>query len=153
MGRGFMYGIAETKEGALAVSSSDLWDRAGYDFDWIEDNNDVESIRCLMRKLKKLGATIGRRYKKGCDPIFWFTLPEGFKQKYFKPQFEKFKEAANKLTLDEYAAADPYEVRWLLNDSYSDAVYDGDEFKSLDDFVRYAVTGQRYWVTKSYYMH
>lgn len=66
------------------------------------------------------------------------TFQEGFKKEYFKKSFDAFKEAANKMTLDEFCDWRPtYKLKSLIEDRFSFYVYSvNNGLYSIDDFIR-----------------
>lgn len=84
--------------------------------------------------------------------MWYFSINEDVKRNWFKSKFEDFKKRVSDLTLDQFSTEDPYEIRWLLNDTYNDAVFGDLGFQTMDAFIRKAPC-DTYYVSHAYLMH
>lgn len=157
MARGYCYGISTDKAEAVCFSDGDIEELDGIEFDYCKPISEEEvntAVSDLLEMLKKHGAKVEETMDdESGEPVFSFVLTNDVKKFYFKNQFHSFKKAAAEITLDKFATEDPYQLRWLINASYTDAAYSYSEgFNSLDQFMRQALVDTAYYVKNAVYM-
>lgn len=109
--------------------------------DYIVDSNDrLGDIEWLTENLAL--------YNKGLEkPVFTFdatqsmTFYPGFAKAYFEPKFKEFKEASERLTLNDFMdrfGVERFAVQMTLDEKYGFYIYDDQDgyFVSLDAFIR-----------------
>ena len=150
MARGVCFCIADNVENAVDID----YDTVTFyvpetETDYFLEENDTEAVASLMDCLKAYGATIGEE-----NGVSWFVVNEQVKRNYFFKQYEEFLHKARTLTIDEFALSDTYELMKLIDDPFSDGVYEsGYGFRTLDNFIRNAEIGKKYFIKNAYYMH
>ena len=154
MARGFIFGVSCNKDEAMAFEASDVYDLAGPEFDWVSDENNPDAVRELADRFRQLpGVTVlVETDDEDGEPIFVITFTDEAKRAYFQARLVELKACVYNLTLDEFALSDPYELRWLVNNTYADAVF-CDFFMTMDSFIREAVVGEPYYLKYAYLMH
>lgn len=119
------------------------------------DNRFVGTIADYVNDLSELDET-----DKYNDSILWFTdymsktlgnlfvfdnkdksfeFSKGFKQKWFKERYEDFKDAADDITLDDFAGNDIliYKIKNMLDEKYGFYIYSEDNsYETIDSFIR-----------------
>ena len=109
--------------------------------DYVEDSQNQD---CLLNLLSKLGAKTGENF---------FILTDDVKYQYFASRLDKIKEIVSNLTLEEFASSDMYTLKYLIENDYGDLVYENENLISLDQWIREADTGVKYFVGNTVYMH
>ena len=70
----------------------------------------------------------------------WIKFHYGFKRAYFQPKYKQFRENVSSISLKEFMGDDTGYRLYLLKECFGEKfgfyVYDCDELKMLDDFVR-----------------
>ena len=153
MARGTCYGISRVKENALSFEPSDIYDLAGDEFDYVGEENLDDDIRGLMKWLEDKGTDVQLNFEDG-EAIFSIKISDDVKRNCFRSQYEEFKKKAAAVTLDDFALRDPYQLRNLVEDVFSDAVYSYEMgFLTLDRWIREAECGKTYYLAKAYLIH
>ena len=149
MARGTLYGISCNREDAECFSPVDVYDHAGHDFDYINDGDSPECVVSLVERLESLGAEIGKE-----EGVYFIIIDEETKRHYFVERLIAFKKRAAEISLDEFALDDPYDLRWMVDNTNSDAAYSYDYgFCTMDQWIRSAAINEKYYLAHAYCMH
>lgn len=139
MGRGTIFEISKRKTGM--INEENFYDIVPIMADYVEDSQNQD---CLLNLLSKLGAKTGENF---------FILTDDVKYQYFASRLDKIKEIVSNLTLEEFASSDMYTLKYLIENDYGDLVYENENLISLDQWIREADTGVKYFVGNTVYMH
>lgn len=130
-----IWGIEDENEAALRITNEQI-----ESFSRI-----VDTDKEIQELVKRLNGTAEKKTDPEGRPYFEVVFPEGCASEYFKERFEKFKKLSEKITLKDFSS-NTYQLEFLLNDSYADAVYNEyDAFYTLDSFVRSIVPDFKYY--------
>lgn len=82
------------------------------------------------------------------DGVGYFILGENSKVQYFLSMYYMFRNLANQLTIDDFTASSQKvkQICRVLDDDYSDAIVVNDTVFTLDNFLRDAEIGVKYYV-------
>jgi hypothetical protein len=98
--------------------------------------------------LKRIGADWTLENEDVCEggAVYSFVMNDDMKRSFFRQRFDTAKELMGRMTLDEFACDDPYKLRYAIYDDYGDVVYYNCCLYDLDDFIRNAIPGKRYYI-------
>ena len=153
MSRGTCYGIMQSVDDALSFDPYSIMDLAGNEFDYVGEDNSPDDIEYLVNWLKNNGANVFVSLVDG-EQVFSFEMTEDIKRNCFRSQYEEFKKMAEAITLDEFALKDPYKLRQLVEDPFSDAVYSYSMgFQPIDRWLRESGVGITYYFARAFLIH
>lgn len=101
----------------------------------------------FIEVLKKHGAQYGTG-KAGAEEIPWVIFSQETKGNYFRERFEKMKQLAGGMTLDQFSESkeEVKHLKLIIDDEFGDAVYFNSSFYTLDDFIRDVEPGMKYFI-------
>lgn len=150
--RGYLIEIAYDPEDVGALNADDfIGTRDGQTFaEWYKDGDEQECSRVFQDKFSKYGAIFGEE-----NGICYVSFTEEAKQAVFADRYERFMKEAGSMTLERFASGQIDECERLLKDTYDDAVYLADEGDAvtMDDFIRMAEPGERFYIGNIVLMH
>jgi hypothetical protein len=127
--------------------------------DYVDTSNRTDDIEWLRKTLQPNNPNV--EFGKDTQGKY-FSFNADFKTLYFKPKFESFMKAVNEAarsSLEEFASDSEmgmivFRIKTMYDDKYSFYFYEDDEFITMDEFIRYAREGQKYYIggTIDYHM-
>ena len=150
MARGVCYCVANSAESAADIDFDNVTASVSDDeTDYFYEENDEEAVANLLACLQNHGAIIGEE-----DGVKYFMVNDQMKRNFFFKNYEEFLCRSRTLTIDEFALDDPYKLKMLIDDPFSDGVYDPSEgFRTLDKYIRLTEPGKKYFIKNAYCMH
>lgn len=150
--RGYLIEIAYDPETVGALNANDfVGTRDGRAFaEWYENGDSQEYLKAFQDEFSKYGTVFGEE-----DGIRYVSFTKEAKQAVFADRYERFMKEIGSMTLEKFASGQIDECERLLKDTYSDAVYLTDEeyAVTMDEFIRMAEPGDRYYIGNILLMH
>lgn len=147
--RGYIYEVNSNPNEINDVSEDDYYNKLDLlgvmCVHGLEAKELEEQQRLFVERFTKMGAYKGKEHPEKGEP-FGIVLNSESKQNFFKDKYKNFKRIASNMSLKEFAEADLYKLRNLLNDEYSDMVQYGDTLYTLDEWVREAPCGTELYI-------
>jgi len=146
MARGYIYEISKNPEN-IGEMTEDCFYNMSLDYVTnIEEETAASLVDDFMLSLHEMfGFTIGREFINGkCQN---FIIANSISKKaYFEKRFLDFKDKVTVMTLDEFLS-ETWNLEMLINDRYSDAVYEDECFHTKDQFIRNMELGVKYYIS------
>ena len=151
--RGFLLEVATKKQNLYEMDADTFaGTRDGASFaEWYADMKEPLSREHIQKALEMNGC-ICRTQK---DGTIQFSISEDAKERYFNERYQKFLEAAKKMSLKDFASGKLDQIRDIMEDSYSNAVYLAEEQYAItfDQFFRMAQEDTNYFIGNLIAMH
>lgn len=115
---------------------------ADYVSDSADRDDDLEWLENVL--LDRIGEFVDFDKEEGS-----FIFKEGFKEEYFRPNFEKFKKMAEEITLEDFASSslETYKLKVLMSDDFSFYFDEEGDLSNLDSFIRTgAIADVKYYI-------
>ena len=79
------------------------------------------------------------------EMIPYVVFNENGKMKWFSENYDNFKKMAAETDLHAFATRSTAELRFTIFDEWADSVYMDDELHYMDEFIRTADVGEKYY--------
>ena len=159
MARGYLYEISTNRDNLGNMDESDFYDcLSAISADYVQDVEGKEKEEKTARFIGTMngyGAETGKTGDRG-ESLMYFYVSDKVRQNYFRRRYEEFKSKVQKIEFSDFInnMFKIWEIKNLLHDTYSNAVYYNDAYMTVDTFLRaYAKDGERYYIGNVVFMH
>lgn len=144
MARGKFFEMNENLFNLGALDPDALPANEGSWFEELKGGAREESLEALFKLFKAVGFEVGV-VEHMDEMIPYVVFNENGKMKWFSENYDNFKKMAAETDLHAFATRSTAELRFTICDEWADAVYMDDELHYMDEFIRTADVGEKYY--------